>query len=199
MSCAITAQTRFASQLLRERCTRSRITGHTLDPAQASSPNLKAAWNACPYGAIVFDSDAADSNAFKCNMCMDKLVNNQNPVCVMACPVRALDFGPISQLQKTYGTNQQLEQMPAPATEPSIVFKPKAAKPLIVPYDATAALQLNGSRGAHLPPVYTDPTLVTNIPPGVVGRSSLVLRHNSVEDLMRADAERRLEAELEDQ
>lgn len=158
-----------------------------LDPAQASSSNLKAAWNACPYGAIVFDSDGANSNAFKCNMCIDKLMIGQNPVCVMACPVRALDFGPISQLKQTYGTNQQLSQMPDPTTvQPSIVFKPKSAKPQIVPYDTTRALTLNGQRGSTLPPLYTDPSVVTSIPPGVVGRSSLVLKHATVEDLMRA-------------
>ena len=45
---------------------------------------------------------------------------------------------------------------------------------------------LLGNRGSTLPPVYTDTTLVTNIKPGVVGRSKLVLKHSSTAELMRA-------------
>jgi hypothetical protein len=36
-----------------------------------------------------------------------------------------------------------------------------------------------------LPPVFTLPTEVTEIPKDIVGRSELVMKHVSVEDLMR--------------
>ena len=49
-----------------------------IDPSQTKNPSLKAAWEACPYGVISFDSDAPDSNAFKCNMCVDKLSSGTN-------------------------------------------------------------------------------------------------------------------------
>jgi len=138
-----------------------------IDPAQATSPNLKAAWEACPYGAIAFDSDAPDSSAVKCTMCIDRLELGQYPACVMSCTARALDFGPLAQLQEKYGTNNQLNGMPAPASNPSIVFKPANPRKTLVPYDATEALALLGARPAPLAPVYTDSTLVTNVPLGV--------------------------------
>jgi len=69
-----------------------------IDPTQTQNPSLRAAWEACPYGAIVFDSDAPDANASKCTMCIDRLVQGQQPVCVMSCMMRALDFGKLSDL-----------------------------------------------------------------------------------------------------
>jgi len=138
-----------------------------VDPAQAQSPNLKAAWEACPYGAIAFDSDAPDSSAVKCTMCIDRLEQGLYPACVMSCTARALDFGPLSELQEKYGTNSQLNGMPDPTTLPSIVFKPMNPRKTLVPYDATEALTLLGARPSPLTPVYTDATLVTNVPLGV--------------------------------
>ena len=48
-----------------------------IDPAQANSPNLRAAWEACPYGCITFDSDNQNANASKCTMCIDRLTQNK--------------------------------------------------------------------------------------------------------------------------
>ena len=136
-----------------------------IDPAQANSASLKAAWEACPYGAISFDSDAPDSNAVKCTMCIDRLTQGLYPVCVMACTTRALDFGPISALQQKYGNNQQLNAMPAPSTNPAVVFKPSNPRKTLVPYNVTEALTLLGARPG-MPAVFTDPTTVTNVPAG---------------------------------
>jgi Fe-S-cluster-containing dehydrogenase component len=77
-----------------------------IDPDKANDPNLKAAWNACPYGAITFDSDSPDSTAYKCNMCIDRLEQGKQPICVMSCPQRALDFGPLDQMTEKYGNSQ---------------------------------------------------------------------------------------------
>jgi anaerobic dimethyl sulfoxide reductase subunit B (iron-sulfur subunit) len=136
-----------------------------IDPAKANSPDLKAAWEACPYGAISFDSDAPDSNAVKCTMCIDRLVQGQYPACVMACTTRALDFDTVANLTKKYGSNQQLNAMPAPDSKPAIVFKPSNPRKTLVPYDANQALTLLGARPG-MPAVYTDPSTVTNITAG---------------------------------
>jgi len=155
-----------------------------IDPSQATSANLKAAWEACPYGSLSFDSDSPDSTASKCTMCIDRLTQNLLPVCVTACPQRALDFGKITDLQAKYGTNQQLSGMPDPkSTIPSVVFKPTLAKPQLVPYDATTALPLLAQRGT-LPPFFTSPSAVTGAPQNIIGRNSLVMKASNVEQVI---------------
>ncbi len=117
-----------------------------IDPNQATSGSLRDAWEACPYGAISFDSDAPNANASKCDMCIDRLTANMLPICVLSCPMRALDFGPLSDLQAKYGTNAQLNGMPSPSTTtPSVTFKPADTPTAVVPYDVTTALALQGT------------------------------------------------------
>lgn len=137
-----------------------------IDPAKATSPDLKNAWSVCPYGAISFTSDAPDSAAVKCTMCIDRLTGGLYPVCVMSCVARALDFDTMDNLKKKYGTNQQLEDMPTPETKPAIVFKPAAARKMLVPYNVTEALTLLGKRDP-LPAIYTDSSKVTTVATGV--------------------------------
>jgi len=137
-----------------------------VDPAKATSPDLKAAQIACPYGAIAFDSDAVDSSAVKCTMCVDRLTQGLFPACVMSCTARALDFDTIDNLVARHGSNTQLSGMPAPTTTPSIVFKPMNQRKSLVAYDPVEALLLLGSRPAPLPPVFTDPTTVTTVAAG---------------------------------
>ena len=98
-----------------------------IDPDKAKSIDLRKANQACPYGAIQFDSDAMDATASKCTMCIDRLEQGMMPVCVNACPFRALDFGPLDTLLTKYGTNRDLEDVPSSATTtPSVIFKPHA-------------------------------------------------------------------------
>jgi anaerobic dimethyl sulfoxide reductase subunit B (iron-sulfur subunit) len=157
-----------------------------IDPAQASNPSLRAASNACPYGAIVFDSDAPNANASKCTMCVDRLEQGLKPVCVLSCPMRALDFGPLNQLAQQYGTNAQLSGMPDPSTtDPAVVFKVKDARKQIVTLSSDSVLSLMGSRNP-LPAVYTDSSTVTTITPGQVGRSKLNMKATNNEDMMSA-------------
>lgn len=157
-----------------------------IDPNQATSSSLRAAWDACPYGSIVFDSDAPNANASKCTMCVDRLQQGLMPICVLSCQMRALDFGPLATLTQKYGSNTQLSGMPDPSTtNPSVVFKPKDARTQIITLDSSEVISLMGSRG-DLPAVYTDSTSVTNITPGLVGRSELNMKASSTEDLMSA-------------
>jgi anaerobic dimethyl sulfoxide reductase subunit B len=155
-----------------------------IDPNQASSASLRAAWEACPYGSIVFDSDAPNANASKCTMCIDRLEQGLMPICVLSCQLRALDFGKLSDLQTKYGTNSQLGSMPDPSTTtPSVVFKPKDARQQIVTLDTSSVISLMGDR-SPLPAVYTDPSTVTTITPGLVGRSQLNMKASSTEELL---------------
>jgi len=155
-----------------------------INPALQNSPSLRAAFNACPYGSISFDSDAANANAYKCTMCVDRLTQGQYPICVEACPMRALDFDTMPNLIAKYGSNSQLDEMPSPTTtKPSVVFNPHVqTKTSLVPYDANEALQLWQQRPSGLPPFFNDVSDVTNTSATVVGRSQLNMKATSVEN-----------------
>lgn len=137
-----------------------------IDPDKASSPNMKKAWNACPYGAMTFESDAADAKASMCTMCIDRLEQGLKPVCVEACPQRALDFDTLENLQKKYGTNSDLPGMPSSAqVKPAVIFKALGDKRQIVPYDANRALTLMGDRSPQ-PTLYLKRSRNYNYRPG---------------------------------
>ena len=142
-------------------------------------------YDECPYGAPVFEGDNLDAVAQKCNMCIDRLESGEMPICVLACSARALDFGPMSEMQSRYGSKRDLEDLPnSRATLPAVVFKPHGLKPPVVPYNAQKALELMMRRDP-LPPVFNSISDVTEIPEGTVGRDKLVLKHKSAADLMR--------------
>jgi len=145
----------------------------------------RSCYDVCPYGAPVFETDEADVKAQKCDMCIDRLETGGRPVCVLACPNRALDFGPWSTMTAKYGDRKELEDMPgAGVTKPAVVFKPHAAKRQIIPYDSKKALELLMKR-EPLPPVFASPADVTEIPEGMIARDGLVIKHQSAEELMR--------------
>ncbi len=141
-------------------------------------------YEVCPYGAPVFESDEIGAKAQKCTMCIDRLVRGDKPICVLACPTRALDFDLLSALMMTYGDNRDLEDMPSGrTTRPAVVFKPHAEKRRLVAYDAERALELFMRRDP-LPKVFASTADVMEDPRGAC-RSELVLKHESVDDLMR--------------
>jgi anaerobic dimethyl sulfoxide reductase subunit B (iron-sulfur subunit) len=155
-----------------------------IDPDKAKSPALRAAWLACPYGAITFESDAPDAKAGMCNMCIDRLEQDLKPVCVMACPGRALDFDTLENLQKKYGTLQDLEGMPSSTeVKPAVVFKAAAQKKQLVAYDVSKALAINATR-PYSPPLYSSASDVTDIPEGLITRNKLVMKAKNVSELV---------------
>jgi anaerobic dimethyl sulfoxide reductase subunit B (iron-sulfur subunit) len=96
--------------------------------------NCRSCKEACPYDAPQF---GAEENATmqKCNLCLDRLAENKQPICVDACIMHALDAGPIEELQAKYGNIRQAEGCAySDQLIPSIVFKPKkeAAKGLTI-------------------------------------------------------------------
>ncbi|MCC7449321.1 MAG: dimethylsulfoxide reductase subunit B [Anaerolineae bacterium] len=78
---------------------------------------------ACPYGAPQFQAELGKMS--KCNFCYDYIDQGKAPACVSSCPMRALDYGELSELQAKYGTLNDVAPLPDPAiTEPAIVFTP---------------------------------------------------------------------------
>jgi anaerobic dimethyl sulfoxide reductase subunit B len=78
---------------------------------------------ACPYGAPQFNE--AKGVMTKCTFCEDLLAQGQNPACVDACPMRAIEFGDIAELRAKYGSEMQIAPMPrADITYPSAVITP---------------------------------------------------------------------------
>ncbi len=142
-------------------------------------------WTACPYGAPAFEDDAPGTPMTKCTMCYDKLVQGELPICVTSCPQRALDFGPLEEMEKRYGTLKQLEDMPSgDVAKPAIVFKPMHEHKKVVSYDEERALELLASRGEYLPAVFETPEQATEVYSGLVGYDRLVLKSASVEETL---------------
>ena len=142
-------------------------------------------YDACPYGVPAFESDEPGVKARKCTMCVDRLEMGLKPICVLTCPTRALDFGPLNDLMERYGDRRDLEDLPgSQTTKPAIVFKPHSHRRQLVPYDTERALQLMMRRD-QLPAVFSSPADVLEIPKGVIGRSELVIKPKSAADLLR--------------
>ena len=77
----------------------------------------------CPYRAPKVDRDAGRS--VKCDGCTRRVAEGGAPVCVEACPLRALDFGPIDELREKYGAVADVPPLPdATATSPNLVLTP---------------------------------------------------------------------------
>jgi anaerobic dimethyl sulfoxide reductase subunit B (iron-sulfur subunit) len=80
---------------------------------------------ACPYSIPQFGKKE-NAKMQKCDLCLDRLLENKKPVCVEACPMRALDAGLVNYLESKYGQNKK-----APGfsnftkVNPSIVIKAK--------------------------------------------------------------------------
>jgi Fe-S-cluster-containing dehydrogenase component len=61
-----------------------------------------------------------------CDLCLDRLAENKNPICVDACPMIALDVGPMDDLKARYGeTKEATGFVFSVETQPSAVFRPK--------------------------------------------------------------------------
>ncbi|EJS86513.1 DmsB, partial [Pasteurella multocida subsp. multocida str. Anand1_buffalo] len=77
---------------------------------------------ACPYDAPQYD--AMKGHMTKCDGCHSRILEGKKPICVDACPLRALDFAPIDELRKTYGDLAAIAPLPSPEhTAPNLVIK----------------------------------------------------------------------------
>ena len=56
----------------------------------------KACVEACPFGAMQFDDDK--DIAVKCDLCYERLKNNEEPACCKACPTQCIFWGDMKKL-----------------------------------------------------------------------------------------------------
>ncbi len=82
--------------------------------------------DACAYSAPQF---AVEENAKmqKCDLCYGRAEGGEMPICVDACPPRALDVGSMEELAAKYGdTNDAVGFVYSDVLGPSVVSKPKS-------------------------------------------------------------------------
>ncbi|MDR0309049.1 MAG: dimethylsulfoxide reductase subunit B [Coriobacteriales bacterium] len=83
---------------------------------------FQACINACPYKAPRFNKET--EKARKCDGCINRVKQNLKPICVEACPLRALEFDDIDVLRSKYGDNASIAPLPTPdETMPNLVVK----------------------------------------------------------------------------
>ena len=105
---------------------------------QEKCTGVGACVETCPYNVPIVDK--ALGKGVKCDGCADRVAEGKSPICVEACPLRALEFGDIEELRaKHEGTVAGIAPMPSPdETTPSIAILPcPAAKE---PGDTTGAI-----------------------------------------------------------
>jgi len=79
----------------------------------------------CPYDVPQFGAEE-NPKMQKCDSCLDEYLQGKDPICVRACPTRALDAGPIEELKAKYGDNRVAKNFTYyENTKPNVVFKPK--------------------------------------------------------------------------
>jgi anaerobic dimethyl sulfoxide reductase subunit B (iron-sulfur subunit) len=86
--------------------------------------NCHACELACPYGAIRFNP--VRNTTTKCDFCADLLDLGKPPACVAGCPNRALDYGDLAELRRTYpsGVSHVFPLPSGAATLPAVVILP---------------------------------------------------------------------------
>lgn len=78
---------------------------------------------ACPYDAPQLDSQRKIMT--KCDGCQDRLQAGKQPICVEACPLRALDFDTMENLKAKYGEGDgHFAPLPSQSiTSPNLIVK----------------------------------------------------------------------------
>lgn len=87
-------------------------------------PGCRLCLAACPYEAPQYRDGATPME--KCDLCLERIVAGENPICVDSCPMRALSAGPLRELRQRYGRATAAPGFPDPAaTRPSLLFRAK--------------------------------------------------------------------------
>lgn len=80
---------------------------------------------ACPYNAPKVDREKGHS--VKCDGCKDRVEAGDKPVCVEACPARALEFGAVADMKAKMSGYEMADIAPLPKsayTMPNLYIKP---------------------------------------------------------------------------
>lgn len=87
--------------------------------------NCQLCLEACPYDAPQFGAEE-NAKMQKCELCIERWEEGKKPICVAACPMRALDAGPIDEMRAKYGEVKEATGFTySDSLQPSIIFKPK--------------------------------------------------------------------------
>ena len=83
---------------------------------------------ACPYDAPQFGVEK-DAKMQKCDFCLERLAEGKKPICVDACPMRAMDAGSVEELKEKYGDVREAEGfLFNDKLMPAVFFKPKRSR-----------------------------------------------------------------------
>lgn len=93
---------------------------------------------ACPYNVPTVDRTLGHS--VKCDGCAERVAEGKNPMCVDACPLRALEFGPLEGISGMGDIADIAPLPPAHYTGPNLYIK---ATPDAQPADAREGIVAN--------------------------------------------------------
>lgn len=81
--------------------------------------------HACPWEAPQFGPEE-NARMQKCDLCLERREQGEQSICVEACPMYALDIGPLDLLRTRYGdTVAAAGFIYSERFKPAVVFKPK--------------------------------------------------------------------------
>jgi len=87
--------------------------------------NCNLCLQVCPYDAPQFGAEE-NAKMQKCDLCLERWAEGRKPICVEACPMRALDAGPLDELRAKYGDVIEAEGFVFSAEfVPSVTLKPR--------------------------------------------------------------------------
>lgn len=82
----------------------------------------------CPYDSPQFGK-GENPRMQKCDLCLERWPDGKKPICVEACPLRALDAGPVAELGAKYGGEREgAGFVYSPQANPAIFMKGKRRK-----------------------------------------------------------------------
>ncbi|MBM3155055.1 MAG: 4Fe-4S dicluster domain-containing protein [Chloroflexi bacterium] len=88
---------------------------------------------ACPWGMPQFGTEP-DAKMQKCHFCIDRWSERRKPICVEACPVWALDAGPLDELESRHGVLREVDGLKYDErNRPSVIFKAREPELLKLP------------------------------------------------------------------
>ncbi len=101
------------------------IVGVDLEKCTGNTVCHQLCLEACPWEAPQFGTEAG-AKMLKCDLCSGRLEQRRPPVCVEACPMYALEAGPIEELKKKPKAELKAAGFVySRRFKPSIVFRPK--------------------------------------------------------------------------
>lgn len=79
---------------------------------------------ACPYGVPQYSE--VSGKMLKCDMCLDLISAGEEPACSSSCPMRALLFGSMAELERHEGGIKSAKGLPCgKKTQPAFLIRPK--------------------------------------------------------------------------